>query len=291
VPVPPYDHHLNLTMQTIATVLLWVATLATLGWAGVLARRERTVLPVVLVLSVAAGSVLEPIYDVLYHLLWYTNGTRGGDLTGDQWTLFTAFDLPQPVWVVPAYVMVFGFPALLMYRKLAQGTSILGVFRMAAVLFTTTAVFETTAINLDLYGYYGQHPMRLLGYPLWIAAMEAAQITGFTVLCAVLSRRKTRELHTLALFALFPANFGFDVIGAGFPTLIAMNVQHPSVPVLWITGVLSIAFAATSLWWTAQLLIHDQKRDVPGTPAYDQAPLHWTSSEATLGRSGSLLRR
>jgi hypothetical protein len=267
VPVPPYAHHLNLTMQTVATILLWTATLATLGWAGVLARRERTVFPVVLVLSVAAGSILEPIYDILYHLLWYTGGTVNGDLTGHQWTLFTAFDLPQPVWVMPAYVMVFGLPALLMYRTLAQGATMARVFKMAALLVCTTAAFEITANNIDLYGYYGEAPMRLLKYPLWIAFMESAQITGFAVLCAVLSRRKTRELHCLALFALFPANFGFDVLGAGFPTLIAMNTQHPSTLLMWASSVLSIGFAATSLWWTAQLLLHDQRGDAPAAAA------------------------
>lgn len=269
MPVPPYAHHLNLTMQTVATVLLWVATLATLGWAVVLGRRERTAFPVLLVLSVAAGSILEPIYDILYHLFWYTGGSVHGDLTGHQWTLFTAFGLPQPVWVMPAYVMVFGLPALLMHRTLAQGATMARVFRMAALLFCTTAAFEITANNIDLYGYYGQAPLRLLKYPLWIAAMEAAQITGFAVLCAVLSRRKTRELHGLALFALFPANFGFDVLGAGFPTLIAMNVARPSTAVMTLSAVVSIAFAATSLWWTAQLLVHDQRGD--GQPgAYPQ---------------------
>jgi hypothetical protein len=262
MPVPPYDHHLNLAMQTVATFLLWAATLGTLGWAVAIARRERTVLPVVLVLSVAVGSILEPIYDILYHLLWYTGGTVNGDLTGHQWTLFTAFGLPQPVWAMPAYVMVFGLPALIMYRKLAAGTTMAGIFKMAGILVVTTAVFETTANNIDLYGYYGQAPMRLLKYPLWIAVMEAAQITGFAVLCAVLSRRKTRETHALALFALFPANFGFEVLGAGFPTLIVMNMAHPNVPLLWLSSVVSIAFAATSLWWTAKLLLHDQAGDL-----------------------------
>lgn len=267
MPVPPYDHALNLTMQTVATLVLWVGFAATLAWAGVLARRERTSLPVLLVLAVAVGSVLEPIYDILYHLLWYTNGSHGTDLTGDQWTLFTAFDLPQPVWVMPAYVMVFALPALLMYRSLARGTSLASIFTMAGVLVVTTAVFETTANNIDLYGYYGAAPMRLLKYPVWIAFMEAAQITGYAVLCAVLQRRKRRELHLLALFAIFPANFAFDVIGAGFPALIAQNVRHPHQPVMWACALVSIGLAATALWWTSQLLLHDQQENP--TQAWD----------------------
>src|SRR5258705_10629871 len=101
--------------------------------------------------------------------------------------------------------------------------------------------------------------MRLLKYPLWIAFMESAQITGFAILAAVLKRRATRSLHYLALFAIFPANFAFDVLGAGFPTVIAQHMSHPSTIIVWLSAVASIGLAATSLWWTAQLLLHDQR--------------------------------
>jgi hypothetical protein len=281
---PPYGHDLNLVMQTVATIVLWAGTAVALGWAVLKARREKTMLPVVLILAVAVGSILEPIYDITYHLLWYTGGFVDGNITGHQWTLFTAFGLPQPVWVLPAYVMVFGLPALIMYGRLAKNPNAATIAKMAGILFLTTAAFETTAINLNLYGYYGQAPLRLLGYPLWIAAMESAQITGFAILCAVLKRRKTRELHCLALFALFPANFAFDVLGAGFPALIAINVEQPSQPVMWLTAFASIALAATALWWTAQLLLRDPLADPPsdGTlePATDRATAHARSAGA-----------
>jgi hypothetical protein len=271
---PPFEHELNLVMQTVATIVLWAGTAVTLGWAVLKARRETTMLPVVLIVAVAAGSILEPIYDITYHLLWYTGGFVDGNITGHQWTLFTAFGLPQPVWVMAAYVMVFGLPALIMYDRLAKNPSAATIAKMAGILFLTTAAFETTAINLNLYGYYGAAPLRLMGYPLWIAAMESAQITGFAILCAVLKRRKTSELQCLALFALFPANFAFDVLGAGFPGLIAINVEHPSQPVMWLAALASIALAATALWWTAQLLLREPglspaavpQRNYPLTP-------------------------
>jgi hypothetical protein len=249
MPVPPYGHHLNLAMQTMATIVLWGGSAALLAYAVRLGRRERSILPVMLWVSVAVGSIIEPLYDIAYHLLWYTPG---------QWTLFTAFGLPQPVWVMPAYIMVFGLPAMLLYRRLAAGADLAFIFKVAALLVFTTAVFETTANNVDLYGYYGAAPMRLLKYPLWIAVMEAAQITGFAVLCALLKRRATRPVHSLALLVVFPANFAFDVLGAGFPTVIAQNMPHPDTAVMWLSAVASIGLAATALWWTAQLLLWDQ---------------------------------
>ena len=257
MPVPPYGHHLNEAMQTVATIVLWGGSLALLAYAVRLGRRERSILPVMLWLSVAVGSIIEPLYDFAYHLLWYTPG---------QWTLFTSFGLPQPVWVMPAYIMVFGLPAMLLYRRLAAGADLTFIFKVAGLLVLTTAFFETTANNVDLYGYYGGAPMRLLKYPLWIAVMEAAQITGFAILCALLKRRATRPVHYLALMVLFPANFAFDVLGAGFPTIIAQNMPHPNTAVMWASAFASIALAATALWWTAQLLLWDQ-RSHPETAA------------------------
>jgi hypothetical protein len=254
--IPPYAHHLNHGMQTVATVVLWAGTVALLVWAARLARQERSPIPVVLVLAVAAGSLIEPLYDTSYHLLWYVPG---------QWTLFTAFGLPQPVWVMPAYVMVFAFPALVLYRWIGRGAGTAVVFKFAALLAATTAVFEITAINVNLYGYYGDAPMRVLHYPLWIAVMEAAQIAGYGVLAAALKRWATRPAHSLALFLLFPANFAFVTLGAGFPTLMAINAPDPSPAVMWVCGLLSMALAAGALWLTTQLL------GAAGAPARDVA--------------------
>jgi hypothetical protein len=96
--------------------------------------------------------------------------------------------------------------------------------------------------------------------------MEAAQITGFAILCALLQRRATRPVHHLALLVVFPANFAFDVLGAGFPTIIAQNMPHPNTAVMWVSAFASIALAATALWWTAQLLLWDQRAQ-PATAA------------------------
>ena len=245
--VPPYDLPLNMTMQTIATIVLWGGTLALLAYAVKMARDERSPFPVLLVVAVAVGSIIEPLYDISYHLYWLTDG--------GQWTLFTGFGLPQPVWVMPAYVMVFGLPALLLYRRLAAGATLAFIFKFGALTAFTTAAFEITAINVDLYKYYGEAPLRLAHYPIGIAFMEAAQITGFAVLAAVLKLRATRNLHYLALFVVFPANFAFDTLGAGFPTIMAINTPDPQPVVMVLSALVSIAFAVTALWWTAQLLL------------------------------------
>jgi len=254
LPLPgpeTYALELNEVMQTVATIVLWGGTIALLGYAIRLARVEKSYLPIVVVLSVAAGSIIEPIYDITYHLHWL--GAEG-DGSGPQWTLFTSFGLPQPVWVMPAYVMVFALPAILLYRSFAAGVTIQKIFGFAALTATTTAIFEIIAVNVDLYTYYGEAPVRVFDYPIWIAFMESAQITGFAVLCAVMKLRAAKPYHCLALFLVFPANFAFETLGAGFPTLIAQNVPNPSTALMTLMVPVSIGLAATGLWWTSQLL-------------------------------------
>lgn len=252
-PSPPYDLPLNSTMQTIATAVLWGGTAVLLFYAVALAKRERSILPVVLIAAVAVGSLIEPLYDISYHLFWLD--------AGRQWTLFTSFGLPQPVWVMPAYVMVFGMPALLMYRSFARGVTLTRVFKLAALTSFTTAVFEITAINLGLYVYYGESPWRVLGYPLFISFMEGAQITGFAVLAALLSIYATKPVHCLALFAIFPGNFALETLGAGFPTVILQNSSpNPNPTLLFFSAFASVGLAATALWWTTQSLLAAQRR-------------------------------
>ncbi|QZT60786.1 hypothetical protein [Mycolicibacterium austroafricanum] len=259
-PSPPYDLPLNTTMQTVATIVLWGGTALLLGYALWLANRERSIFPVVLIVAVAVGSLIEPLYDISYHLHWLD--------AGQQWTLFTSFGLPQPVWVMPAYVMVFGMPALLMYRSLARGVTLRRVYKLAALTAFTTAVFEITAINLGLYVYYGESPWRVLNYPLFIAFMEGAQITGFAVLAALLSLFATKHVHALALFAIFPGNFALETLGAGFPTVILQNTSpNPDDVLLFLSAFASVGLAATALWWTTQSLLLAQRYRGLGTRA------------------------
>lgn len=254
IPLPSPETEaldLNTVMQTVATVGLWGGTIALLLYAVKISRQERSPLAVFIVLAVAAGSIIEPIYDITYHLYWLDDG--------EQWTLFTSFGLPQPVWVMPAYVIVFALPAVLLYRSFAAGVPLRTIFTWAGVTACTTALFETIAVNSGLYVYYGDAPLRFLEYPLWIAFMECAQITGFAVLCAVIKLRATKPAHTLIVFMIFPANFIFETAGAGFPTLIAMNTPDPSMALMWAMAPVSIGLAAAGLWWTSQLLFATQR--------------------------------
>ncbi|MGH6892644.1 MAG: hypothetical protein ACREEP_10330 [Dongiaceae bacterium] len=244
MPTPPYTHPLNLLMQTVFTVTLWSLAAVLIVIAIRRSLRERSWFPILLVASVAFGSLIEPLYDIAYHLLWFIPG---------QWTLFTSFDLPQPVWVMSAYIVVFAGPALFLLPAMERGVTLPRLFRLAGITAVTTAVFEIAAIQCGTYMYYGSHPFRLFGYPLWIAFAEAAQIACFTIAALELRRRVRSEVGLLGLFVLFPANFCFTTLGAGFPGLIAINMVEPPLLFLSVAAALSTLFFVGSLWLVASV--------------------------------------
>ena len=86
-------------------------------------------------------------------------------------------------------------------------------------------------------------------------------ISAAPVLAALLSVDATKPVHCLALFAIFPGNFAFETLGAGFPTVILQNTSpHPNGMLLFLGAFASVALAATALWWTTQSLLAVQRR-------------------------------
>ncbi|MCK9250576.1 MAG: hypothetical protein M0P31_16565 [Solirubrobacteraceae bacterium] len=258
IPDKPGDMpDLNTTLQSLVTFALWGLTIALIVYAVYLSRRDRSPIALYLVLAVAVGSLIEPLYDISYHLFWHAFDETGANR---QWTLFEAFHLPQPVWVMPAYVVVFAGPAIFMYKGLAKSTSTRHVFKLALITACTTAAFEILMINLELYSYWSPQTLRVLDYPIWIAFMEAAQITGFALLVALLSRKATNHWQLLTVFVLFPANFAYSTLGAGFPGIIAINSsESPSEVLMACAGLASIGLAMLELWWIGRLLVRDQE--------------------------------
>jgi hypothetical protein len=198
--VPPIDHQLNLTTQTILTYGSWVLTAVTLVLAIWMGMRERTAFYALMVLAALVGAFAEPLYDVGMALYFYS--TQG------MWTHFTAFDIPQPVWTHSGYVVLYAIPAIFIARQIGRGkmTSrrLLG---WAGIALLMSAAFEMIGINGGLYSYWGPHVFRIFQYPLVIGVLEAAQVICFAVASSQLRARCTGQWQLLGLFVLFPCTF------------------------------------------------------------------------------------
>lgn len=244
-PIPPYHTPVNPTGQWIMAVGSFVlATLVVLAVVRIM-RNDRSPVPALLVLGVAVGSLLEPLYDNTVHILWYIPG---------QWNLYTAFDVPQPIWIWAGYVGTYGAAALYVYRKARAGASPRLFLPAGIIFFVSYSLSEMMGVNLGTYVYYGVHPFRLLDFPLWVAPIDTA--VPFTAgVVAALARQHASGAAGLVAGALaFPFAFTMLVFGAGFPTLNVVSEQ--AAPSMWtyLAALLTVALTGCAVWLTCLLL-------------------------------------
>ncbi|MDT5328216.1 MAG: hypothetical protein QOF25_5368 [Mycobacterium sp.] len=245
--VPPLDHALNLTTQAILTYGSWALTAVILGLAIRMGIRERTPFYALMVLAATVGAFAEPLYDVAMMLYFYS--------TAGMLTHFTAFNIPQPIWTHSGYAVLYASPAIVIARAIGRGTlTRSALYIWAGIELLMTSVFEMVGINGGTYSYWGPHVFRILQYPLVIGVLEAAQVVCFAVAAAQLRARCGRQWQLLILFVLFPFTFFGANFGAGWPTIIAVHLEHPSTPLIAAATVFSIGFAVMLVRAAASLL-------------------------------------
>jgi hypothetical protein len=128
------------------------------------------------------------------------------------------------------------------------------LFAWAGITLLESAAFEIVGINGGLYSYWGPHVLRIFQYPLVIGVLEAAQVICFAVAASQLRARCTAQWQLLGLFVLFPCTFFMANFGAGWPTIIAVHLEHTSTPVIAAATVVSICFGVVLVQAAAAFL-------------------------------------
>jgi hypothetical protein len=112
-------------------------------------------------------------------------------------------------------------------------------------------VLEIANIRLGTYEYYGPQPLRLAGFPVWIAL-------GNTAICMVMGVGAHRLGHVLpgrkvwTLLLLGPPVIAAGLIGTGFPTLTVLHLAHPQTWLIYVSVIWSTALAGTMTWLATQ---------------------------------------
>jgi hypothetical protein len=239
VPVNPLGQLLE-TVGCYGAALVLFAVAIRRSWRG-------QYLGLGCLLGAAVLSLGEAIYDKVYHLVFYTEG---------QWTFWTALGVPQPVWVIAAYVLAYGCGGWWVAERVSRG----GVTRRALAMMTAwiwlaCTIFETAAFHLGAYEYFGDQPLRVLGFPWWITMANAAFIvsTGIAVGGLQPILRNTRAAVQVVLPAvLYPVAFCGITYGTSFAAVDVLNTGLASGP--WMTAA---AVAANLLTLLALLLAVD----------------------------------
>src|SRR5581483_8359306 len=99
------------TAQLVVTAVLAVLAAGAVGFAVSESRRTGSPLPPAILVGGALAAFNEPIVDVLGGCVHHQIG---------QWTAFTTFDRPMPVWLCLAYVLYFGTGPLAILRAMSR---------------------------------------------------------------------------------------------------------------------------------------------------------------------------
>ena len=231
---PPYDHSLNLVTQTIMTFASWAIALGLLAVSVLRGRQQGTVFPVLLVVAAGLAALAEPLYDIAFKLLFFIPG---------QWTLFTYDDIPQPVWTISGYMILYAGPAIFICENLARGISRRAFLTWTAATLLASSVFEIYGIAGGAYSYWGPHAFRVFGYPLAVGVLETTFVMLFSVLAHEYRNRIPGGWGLLGIFVLFPCTFYSVNLGIGAPMLVTLGLASPSPALATVGAALSIGLA------------------------------------------------
>lgn len=242
----PYDHPLNLVMQDIMNWTSYGLTLVLLLATLRMGRQEKTPFYTLLLLAVFVGAFCEPIYDVGMMLLFYVPGIISH---------FTAFNIPQPLWTHSGYAVLYAFPAIMICRRIHQGTlTRTALFGFAGLELGLSCAFEIIGIHFGTYTYWGPHVFRVINYPIVIGILEAAQTICFSIAAANLRYRTQGHLPLLGLFVLFPITMIGINLGLGAGTVVTIHMDNTTPLLVGIGTTVSIVFALLAIRGAATLI-------------------------------------
>jgi hypothetical protein len=257
----------NHLTQAVFTPLTWTLAAVVLIVAWRLGKRHNSWVPVAMVLAAAVNSLNEPLFDKVYHLFWYSPG---------QWSLLSTYGYPQPVWVMSAYIVYYCVPGLFIWHKLRTGSSRQFGFKAVLVTAVWGATFESLAIALGTFTYFGPHAFRgFNNYPLWLGLMEASHIVIWTMVLAFFTPL-LNGARALLVVPIFAASFSTVMYGAGGLGLAAVNVGHPDTWWIYAGAIGSVGLAFLFVWTTG--FLHRSEKGVGTVEAFLRQNLNPTVS-------------
>lgn len=244
--VPP----VSATGQAVYTAFVSLLTAGLIGVTVRWAIRARTPVPVLMLLGGGLAMLNEPIVDA--NALVYFNPEG-------RWTLYTLFEIGQPVWLLPGYIFFFGFQAAAIWWWMStRAVSRRALFAFFFAVVAVDAAFEHVALALDLFGYYGAQPFEFTGFPLWWAFVNATT----PIVSAALVLRLAPRLPGWRLLAIAPLMVIAQAAtnaGPGLPVWDALNSELPPAAV-WVAGAVTMALCVLTVWATDVLLVHSGRR-------------------------------
>ena len=238
-PQPPVDMPADRTAEWAFTIVGIIGLAPIVVYALYRIVRHRDPVLSLSLLGAGLAVLLEPVLSVLVHI-WYPD--RGGVAY-----LFSTFGRRIPSGYMPLFYMAFmgGF-AYLICRMVQRGTSSRDLYRVLGVVFVLGIALETFATGIDVYAYYGYHPLRLVEYPLWYAPinMVYATVPAMALYAALSVLTGWRRIF---IVPLIPMVYGAGITATMWPAASVLN-SEASHGLIWIGCLASSGLCLLTVW-------------------------------------------
>jgi len=150
---------------TIFTVLSALILLGALAYAARRWFTARDGVPAVFLAGGGICSLFEPLLDV--------NGGVWYPATGGI-AYLTLLDVRLPLFVLTSYIWIIGGQSYLLWRALDARWPASRLWRLIGFVVLTDVITEFVGVGMGAYGYYGNQPFQVLGFPLWYPIVNTA---------------------------------------------------------------------------------------------------------------------
>lgn len=243
---------------TLFTVLSALMLAVFVGYAIKRSFTAHDGVPFMFVIGGAIASLFEPLLDVNGGV-WYPE--TGGI------SFLTLLGVRLPVFVLTSYTWIIGGQAYLCWRAFDQRWPLERMLRLIAFVAVTDVMTEFIGVGMGAYGYYGNQPFQVLGFPLWYPLVNtvAPLFGGATFYLLRPYLRGPRSVLGL-LMVVIGISGGYSVCGWPLWTGLRSDAPMPVMYLLCIpTAVLTFVAVLLTLVVTRTpgLVPHPGRSDFP----------------------------
>lgn len=230
------------TAFAVYTALMALITGGFLVWWLVSERRHGPALPL-LILGGALSGLMEPWLDNIVLYRWPPHQNLAA---------FEAFGRTIPWFVLIGYGWYCGALPYVTARYLRRGFTANTIWALLGIIVVIDFLAIGLSAWLDVSGFFGDPPLRILGYPLWWAAIDGLHV----ILAGSIALLLIPHLRgwTLGFLVVLPSMaLGASTGIVAWPVSIAINSQWPD-PAKYLCAFATIGLSLAAVWGITRVL-------------------------------------
>lgn len=237
-PNPPYDLQvLGRPWEYLFFASQVLVCVGAVVYAVRASRRSTTLIPLMCMIGGAMTIFLEPLVDAQLQVWWPIHY---------QADILNVWGRDIPVMILFVVTWYFGLNAAMRYQWMQNKGPATRLWTLYAIEVGSALALEPPAIQLRLWHYYGEHGLRIFGYPVWWPFVGGACCMAAGTIVYLLAPYLTGIRVVLVAF-IVPMAVAAVYWGAGWPMFNVLNAQ-PAKWVVYLASFTSIGLAFLVVW-------------------------------------------